>query len=62
MGLAERPDPESLRTRLAMKREVIESTFRVIDERFGSFDAYRRDQLHIGDADLARIRELLLEP
>jgi protein-tyrosine phosphatase len=61
MGLSSKPDIASLRTRLEMKPAVIESTFRVIDERYGSFDAYRRDQLHITDAQMDIIRKLLLE-
>lgn len=62
INLSARPDPQSLRVRLAMKREVMDSTFRVIDERFGSFDAYRKNQLHISDEELAKMRQLLLEP
>lgn len=62
MGLVTRPHPASLKARLVMKREVIESTFRVIDERYGSFDAYRRNQLHLSDEEREKIRSLMLEP
>ena len=51
----------SLRTRFAMKREVMDSTFRVIDERYGSFNVFRRTQLHISDAELGEIRAMMLE-
>ncbi len=59
MGLQSPPDLGLIRSRMAMHPEVIESTFRVIDEKFGSFDEYRRNQLHVSDSDLEKIRSLL---
>jgi protein-tyrosine phosphatase len=39
----------------------IDAVFAAIDRRYGAFDAYRRKALGISDADVARLKESLLE-
>ena len=62
MHLPQKPPIALMRERLEMKRSVIESTFRVIDERYGSFDNFRRTMLHISDAEQDQLRRLLTQP
>ena len=44
----------------AVKPEWIKASFDAIDEKWGSFDRYRRDALAFSDEDTARLREFLL--
>ena len=61
-GLPEPPDPATLKTIMTAKPETLEATFDKIDTTYGSFDNYLRDALKMSDADLAMIRQRLLEP
>ena len=44
-----------------LQPRYIEAVFKAIDERYGSFDAYRRDALHFTDADVIALKARLLE-
>lgn len=61
MGLSAPPDIAYLKERLEMKRAVMDSSFQVIDEHYGSFENFRREKLHISDDELVRMKALLLE-
>ena len=44
-----------------LQPRYIEAVFNVIDQRYGSFDAYRRNALHLTDADVLALKARLLE-
>jgi protein-tyrosine phosphatase len=44
-----------------LQPRYIEAVFKAIQERYGSFEKYRRDALHLSDADLAVLKARLLE-
>jgi protein-tyrosine phosphatase len=46
---------------LQLQPRYIEAMFKTIDERFGSFDKYRREAMHVSDTDVARLKARLLE-
>jgi protein-tyrosine phosphatase len=46
---------------VALDSRLIDTIFVGIDKRYGSFDAYRRDAMHITDADVVRLKARLLE-
>ena len=54
-------DPDQIRPLLSVERAFLEAAFETIDEKHGSFDAFRRDALGIDDAKLAAFREMGLE-
>jgi protein-tyrosine phosphatase len=56
-----RTDPEQVRPVLGVERAYLEAAFGAVDERYGSFDAYRRDALGLDDAETAAFRGLALE-
>jgi protein-tyrosine phosphatase len=56
-----RTDPEQVRPVLGVERAYLEAAFAAVDERYGSFDAYRRDALGLDDAEAAAFRQLALE-
>jgi hypothetical protein len=47
---------------MTTKPENLEATFDMITSAFDSFDNYMRNGLQISEADLAVLRERLLEP
>jgi protein-tyrosine phosphatase len=46
---------------IRLQPRYIESVFKAIDQRYGSFDTYRRDALHFTDAEVAVLKARLLE-
>ena len=46
---------------LRLQPRYIEAVFNAIDQRYGSFDAYRRNALHLTDADAIALKSRLLE-
>lgn len=54
-------DPGRIRPLLGVEPAFLEAAFETIDEKHGSFDAFRRDALGIDDAKLAAFREMGLE-
>lgn len=61
-GLAGPPDISTVKTIMTARPETLVATLDKIDKTYGSFDHYLRDALKLSDSDLARIRQLLLEP
>lgn len=53
--------PEQQKVMIAADPEYLKSTLRQINEKYGSFDNYRRTALHVSDADVAQLRERLTE-
>jgi protein-tyrosine phosphatase len=56
-----RTDPEQVRPVLGVERAYLEAAFDAVDEKYGSFDAYRREALGLDDAETAAFRRLALE-
>jgi protein-tyrosine phosphatase len=56
-----RLSPEVMRAMMAADPEYLRSTLRKIDEKFGSFDNYRRSELGVSDADVEVLKNRLLE-
>jgi len=52
--------PEQRKALMAAKREYLEGALRAIDEKYGSFDNYRRQALGVSDNDLETLRSRLL--
>ncbi|MBV9503906.1 MAG: tyrosine-protein phosphatase [Acidobacteriia bacterium] len=46
---------------IRLQPRYIEAVFKAIDGRFGSFDNYRREALHLSDVDVAALKSRLLE-
>ena len=61
-GLAGRPDLATVKTIMTARPETLEATLDKIDQTYGSFANYLREAAKLSDSDLARIRQLLLEP
>ncbi|HEX3991899.1 MAG TPA: tyrosine-protein phosphatase [Acetobacteraceae bacterium] len=53
--------PEVIRVMMSADPEVLRSTLRAINEKFGSFDNYRRTELGVSDADVEVLKARLLE-
>lgn len=53
--------PEVQRALMSADPDYLRSTLRQIDERYGSFDNYRRTQLGVSDSDVETLRNRLLE-
>jgi protein-tyrosine phosphatase len=62
LGLSQRPDAVYVRAKMTTRAATLESTFDIIDKTYGSFDVYLRKGLNLSDADLAALRQRLLEP
>jgi protein-tyrosine phosphatase len=56
-----RTDPEQVRPVLGVERAYLEAAFEEIQNRYGGFDAYRREALGLDDAETAAFRQLALE-
>jgi protein-tyrosine phosphatase len=52
--------PEQRKAMMAADPEYLRATLRTIDEKYGSFDNYRRSELHVSDADVQILRNRLL--
>jgi protein-tyrosine phosphatase len=52
--------PEQQKPMLAADPEYLRTTLRTIDAKYGSFDNYRRTELHVSDADAQALRNRLL--
>jgi protein-tyrosine phosphatase len=59
-GFLSRLSPEQRNVLMAADPAYLESTLREIDTKYGSFDNYRRQALHVSDADLKELRAKLL--
>jgi protein-tyrosine phosphatase len=72
--LAERPTPplkaetaeQQRREReyqevIRLQPRYINAVFEAIDRRYGGFDRYRREALHLSDEDVARLKARLLD-
>jgi protein-tyrosine phosphatase len=46
---------------IRLQPRYIEAVFKAIEQRYGSFDRYRREALHFSDADVVALRSRLLE-
>jgi protein-tyrosine phosphatase len=51
---------EQLKVLMAAAPDYLESTLRTIDAKYGSFDEYRRKELHVSDEDVRGFRTRLL--
>lgn len=56
-----RTDGEQLRPLFGVEPAYLEAAFQAIDERWGSFDAYRREALGLDDAEVEAFRAAVLE-
>lgn len=54
-------DPEPFKALMGTKREWLDTAFASINEKYGSFDEYRRVVLGLSDADVTRLKGRLLE-
>jgi len=54
--------PPLVRAMRGLRAETLNATFDVIDQQYGSFDAFRRGALGVSDTDLISLRDRLLEP
>ncbi|WP_446743090.1 tyrosine-protein phosphatase [Silvibacterium acidisoli] len=54
--------PEQRKPMMAANPAYVEGMLRAINARYGSFDAYRRDALHVSDNDVTKLRDLLTQP
>jgi len=52
--------PEQLDMVIRTKPEYMAGALRTIDEKYGSFDNYRRQELHVSDKDMQELRDRLL--
>ena len=63
LGLDRPPDPALMRTLASgMNSGRLETMFRMIDTRYGSFDAFLKSSLQLSQADVDRLRQRLFEP
>lgn len=51
----------SVRALLLAKEEYLDTFYRAVEERFGSFDTYLKDGLYLSQDDIGRVRENYLE-
>ena len=61
MGSMFRVPREDIRPLMEVRRPYLESAFAAIDREYGSLDSYLREGLGLSEADLARLRDALLE-
>jgi len=52
--------PEQRNALMAADPQYLRSTLRAIEEKYGSFDAYRREALHVSDANAEKLKSRLL--
>jgi protein-tyrosine phosphatase len=56
-----RTDAEALRGVLGVEKRFLEAAFDEIDQRYGSFETYRREALGLSDEEVVAFRSLVLE-
>lgn len=56
-----RVDPEKVRPVLGVERAYLDAAFGTIDEKYGSFDRYRKEALGLDDQAVTDFRNLVLE-
>lgn len=61
-GLPELPDDAAVKATMTLKPQTLVATFDNINHTYGSFERYLHDALRLSDADLASVRQRLLEP
>jgi protein-tyrosine phosphatase len=61
-GLPELPDIATVRTIMTSKPETMEATLDQISKKYGSFENYLHDALHLSDSELTALRHRLVEP
>lgn len=61
-GLPDALDIATVRRIMTSKPETLEGALDQIEKKYGSFENYLRDALHLSDLDLAGLRRRLLEP
>jgi protein-tyrosine phosphatase len=61
-GLPEPPDVPTVKAIMTTRPETLEATLDTVTKTYGSFDHYLRDALKVSEADLAMLRQRLLEP
>jgi protein-tyrosine phosphatase len=61
-GLPEAPEAATVKAIMTTRPETLEATLDSVTKTYGSFENYLRDGLKISDADLALLRQRLLEP
>ena len=54
--------PDQQKVLMAADPEYLRTILRAINAKYGSFDNYRRQELHVSDADAAALRSRLLSP
>jgi len=59
-GIA-RLSPEVQKVMMAADPDYLRSTLRQIDAKYGTFDNYRRTELHVTDQDVEKLRDRLLD-
>ncbi len=62
LGLDQTPPIEVLKPVMSVDRSYIEAAFQTIDTKYGSFDEYRRQKLHLSDPDVEKLRARYVEP
>ncbi|MBW2696889.1 MAG: tyrosine-protein phosphatase, partial [Deltaproteobacteria bacterium] len=55
-----RTDPEDVRPLMSVRREYLEAAFDTIDEEYGGFDAYVRNELGVRDEARRALQDRLL--
>jgi protein-tyrosine phosphatase len=53
-------NPEQRKVMMAADPEYLKSTLRAIEAKYGSFDNYRRQELHVSDSQAAILRSKLV--
>ncbi len=63
LSLEVAPPVEALKPVMDVDRSYIgEAAFETIDKKYGSFDEYRRQRLHLSDAEVEKLRARYLKP
>ena len=57
----ETPLPATFAEVIRLRPRYIEGIFKAIDDRYGRFDRYRREALHLSDSDVVALKARLLE-
>jgi protein-tyrosine phosphatase len=60
-GLEHAPDAALVRTMMTLHAETLEATFDRIVKKYGSFEAYLQNGLHLSSKELLQLRTVLLE-
>ncbi len=60
-GLANTEQARVFAEIIRLQPHYVEAVFKAIDQRYGNFDHYRREALHLSDADVVTLKSRLLE-